>query len=669
MQRWKLRMLELLSGIALTYQSNPAVIPYHPSKTELPKVKKTPLLRTDPTRVSLSPDALASLLAELERENSVNLHTLIIQKDRNIVLAAAAPGYDLSTPHLSHSMSKTVIGMTVGVLADRGLIDIDAPVSAFFPERTFRDKRGERMTVAHLLSMRSGISFAEVGSVTEERWEEAFFASSFAAPPGEQFAYNSMNSYLLARVAERAAGCDLFTFMEENIFRPLDIRDAFWERSPEGTVKGGWGLYLTTESWVRLGQLLLDRGRVGELQILSERWIAEMLSPRSETCAAMGDFLYGYHLWVSPDRTHVLFNGMLGQNVWIYPKAHVVVAMHAGNNELFSESACLGILHRFFHSENVYKLPPVAHRTAAVRRLRDRERAFWESRSPTPKERARGLAVLLGLRHPEPYVPLWDRLIGEYDFCENNASLLPLFVRVMQNNYTGGIRRLSIVREGDDPVLYSTEGDATYRLPIGLYGYRESALRVRGEAYLVRALGTVRERGGTLIYTLTLVYPELPNTRTLELSIPMGGELCVQLSEMPNHRIAERFLGSIQREDARTDLLLKLMERRLGADFIQRKMEESFAPTLIGAKRGATSYTATLQRENAHLKERLRESEFLLSLLSRYGEGVSVEGDMQEQTLMQRFRAMLRIAKRKRTHSPPNKQESGRPPQGASDHA
>jgi CubicO group peptidase (beta-lactamase class C family) len=60
-------------------------------------------------------------------------------------------------------MSKTVVGMAVGVLADRGLIDIDAPVSAYFPEYTFRDRRGEGMRVAHLLSMRSGVSLGEVG--------------------------------------------------------------------------------------------------------------------------------------------------------------------------------------------------------------------------------------------------------------------------------------------------------------------------------------------------------------------------------------------------------------------------------------------------------------------------------------------------------------------------
>ncbi len=663
MERWKLRALDLLVGIGLSYKSDPTVIPYYPSKTALPKWEKPYFARVAAESVGLSSDALAVLLETLESEPTVNLHNLLILKDGRAVVSCSAPGYEVGIPHLSHSMSKTVTGMAIGILADMGRIDIDAPVSAFFPEYTFRDKRAERMTVAHLLAMRSGIGMAEVGSVTEEKWTEAFFHSSLDFAPGEKFAYNSMNSYVLGRIAERLAGCDLFSFVDEHIFQPMGITGVFWERGPEGFIKAGWGLYLTVESWAKLGQMMLNGGRFDGKRILSERWVGEMIAQHSDTPSSMGDFRYGYHVWVGDRSEEILFNGMLGQNVWIYPKKRVVVAMQAGNNELFSESASLNILRRFFKE----KSPPTEHSAHPRRHLAQAQAAFFHTRAIQAQEREHGLGVLLGLRRADPYVRTWDAILGTYDFCPNNASVLPLFVRVMQNNYTGGIERLSLVHEGRGLFLCSTEGGVCYKMEIGLYEYKETALNIRGERYLVRALGAAaHDENRRVRFQIELVYPELPNTRSLTLSLIKEGELTLHLSEMPNHRIAESFFSSMKGESARTELLFKLIERRLGENFLAERVAEAFAPTVIGAKVGKPDYTAIMQREKAHLEKKRRESEFLCDLLARYTEGGELNEQPRENGIVQHLRAIWRIARRpkstatlKKTPSPttPNEGE------------
>lgn len=643
MERWKMRALDLLSGLGLSYKSDPAVIPYQPSKTVLSKWEKPYFARVAAESVGLCSDGLAVLLETLEREPSVNLHNLLILKDGRAVVSCSAPGYDVGIPHLSHSMSKTVTGMAIGILADMGRIDIDAPVSAFFPEYTFRDGRAESMTVAHLLAMRSGVSMAEVGSVTEEKWTEAFFHSSLDFTPGEKFAYNSMNSYILGRIAERAAGCDLFSFVDEHIFRPMGITGAFWERGPEGFIKAGWGLYLTVESWAKLGQMILDRGRFDGKRILSERWVIEMVTQHSDTPSSMGDFRYGYHVWVGDGSEEILFNGMLGQNVWIYPKRRVVVAMQAGNNELFSASASVNILRRFFKEES----PLTEHSTHPRRHLAQAEAAFFKSRVIQGQPRERGLAVLLGLRRADPYVRTWDSILGTYDFCPNNASVLPLFVRVMQNNYTGGIERLSLAREGNGVFLYSTEGSVSYKIEIGLYEYKQTVLNIRGERYLVRAIGAATyDENRQVQFQVELVYPELPNARSLTLQLMKDSELTLHLSEMPNHRIAESFFSSVKDESARTELLFRLIERRLGANFLITRVEEVFAPTLIGAKVGTFAYNTIMQREKSNLEHKCRESEFLRDLLARYTNGSDLGEPPRENGIMHHLRAIWRIARR-----------------------
>ena len=69
-----------------------------------------------------------------------------------------------------------------------------------------------------------------------------------------------MNSYILARIAVKLSGKSLTEFLDGRLFGPLHITNRFWERSAEGIEKGGWGLYLSAESWAKLGYMMLSGG-------------------------------------------------------------------------------------------------------------------------------------------------------------------------------------------------------------------------------------------------------------------------------------------------------------------------------------------------------------------------------------------------------------------------
>jgi CubicO group peptidase (beta-lactamase class C family) len=112
------------------------------------------------------------------------------------------------------------------------------------------------MTVRHLLTMSSGVGFSEAGSVTEYEWTKAFFDGRLSFAPGDNFAYNSMNSYILAKIVVRRTGLSLTDFINTRIFRPMGITNFFLEKGPEGVEKGGWGVHLSAESWAKLGIMM-----------------------------------------------------------------------------------------------------------------------------------------------------------------------------------------------------------------------------------------------------------------------------------------------------------------------------------------------------------------------------------------------------------------------------
>ena len=93
---------------------------------------------------------------------------------------------------------------------------------------------------------------------------------------------------------------------------------------------------------------MLRGGKHEGRQLLSRAWVEAATSTHSITPLSTGAFNYGYQIWVGRDKDEFLFNGMLGQNVWVLPREDLVVAMTAGNNELFQESAALNLIRSYF---------------------------------------------------------------------------------------------------------------------------------------------------------------------------------------------------------------------------------------------------------------------------------------------------------------------------------
>lgn len=611
METWKKRALELAGALMLGEKKNPAVISSAPRKTALARAECADLPRTTPAAAGMSALALTGLMRALEEEGRAHVHNLMIVREGKVVCEASAPGYDRHLFHLSHSMSKTVTGMAIGLLMGEGKIDIQTRVCTLFPECVPKDKRLLSLTVGHLLSMQSGVGFAEAGAVSETEWTRAYFESSLAFAPGEDYAYNSMNSYILSRAVHRVSGENLSDYLAPRLFAPLGISDFFWETGPEDDQMGGWGLYLSCESWAKLG-LLMMRGGVWEgKEILPAEYVSAAVCTHAQTPPENGDFNYGYHLWVSRDDTDFLFNGMLGQNVWVCPRRGVVAVLQCGNNELFSQSPALTILRRALTDASAYE-PDGWH---ARREMIRQQACFFERRTWILPPR---VPVGAGGRRrgAAGFAPVY----GTYAFRENNTGLLPFFVRVMQNNYTGGLRKLHLGPsvKGGCILLTVTEGERDFALRVGLYAMEENILSVGGEVYRVRAIGAAGEdEDRHPLWKILLCFPELPNVRHIKLSFTEEGTLLLRMSEIPNEQIATNFFEGALTGGSVFSLLVGAVDKREKDGFLRRKLADAFAPALIGVRESDPRLLDVLERENEKSAAQRRSYGFILNRLMR----------------------------------------------------
>lgn len=611
MESWKKRGIELLISATLSGNVR-SVIPHYPQKTGLSGEETDDLERALPEECGISSRRLMDMLCELESDPRCNIHNLMIIKDGKVICECSAPAFSTACAHLAYSMSKSVVAMAAGLLFDDGVLSPDTLISDIFPEYDI-DPAFAGLRLYHLLTMTSGASFNEIGSVTEERWSEAFLRSAPMYRVGSRFFYNSMNSYMIAAVVKKVSGVGVCEFLEKRIFEPLGIKEYFWELSPEGIEKGGWGLYISAVALAKLALVFMNDGEYRDKRIISSEWIEEATGARVRTGAFSGEYDYGYQMWVGRKTGDVLFNGMFGQNVWICRRNGIAAVVQAGNNELFQDSPTLEIITKYLGCD-------ICDETDRANSdiLRAREREFMRSRvSVKTLEAHRGPLYALGILDAEPYDHRWDAILGKYALPKNNGGLLPLITRIMQNSLDSSLCEITLLREAGRLFLEARSETDACRLEVGLYGYAESVLKLMGEVYLVRAAGEVEIcADGTLTFRIELIYPELPSSVTLRLKKTLSDRIAIEMRETPDHTSADTMIRRIRGESTIAELLLKIPSATAGR--IRDRLAGSFAPVYIGADTSIEGYEKIVHDEENVGRAEGRVSRALVRAASKY---------------------------------------------------
>jgi len=276
------------------------------------------------------------------------MHSFIMLRHGKVIAQTWWSPYDSALQHTEYSVSKTFTSTAIGFAVQEKILSVDDRVVHFFPDKlpTEVSNKLYNLKIRHLLSMSVGHQEDPTFriSLQEDDWAKAFLATPLTYEPGEKFVYNSMATYMLAAIVERATGKKLLDYLTPRLLTPLGIRQADWESDPMGTTVGGWGLRVKTMDLAKLGQLYLMNGKWGEKQVLSPDWVAE--ASRAHIYQDYGDkkFLrdssdwhqgYGYQMWRS--RHGYRADGAFGQYILILPGEDVVIAINSETSDMQAE--------------------------------------------------------------------------------------------------------------------------------------------------------------------------------------------------------------------------------------------------------------------------------------------------------------------------------------------
>ncbi len=238
----------------------------------------------------------------------------------------------------SFSMAKSVVAMLIGIAIEEGYIEsLDTKIGKYLPEFSSGEK--SHITIRHLLIMASGLDWTESGNNPLSDNAESYYGwdlrnlvlnQKAIEEPGQMFNYQSGNTQLLAFILEAATKMDLTYYADEKIWKPLGCSDdAYWSLDRKGgDEKAFCCLYATARDFGKLGQLLINKGRYNNKQIIPKWYYYEMISPNPvETKEGIANQRYGLHLWTYFGDSNPVYylRGIKGQYVITVPNEQLVI--------------------------------------------------------------------------------------------------------------------------------------------------------------------------------------------------------------------------------------------------------------------------------------------------------------------------------------------------------
>ena len=579
-------------------------VDYFPQKPDFPfdAVYEQAFVRATPESQGISSDLFAALLRELDASKDTEMHHFMALRHGKVICECNFAPYPKGMWHITHSMCKSITGMAIGMLIEEEKLKLDENIYDIFPDHINAFSKIFRpvITVENLLTMTSGVTFNESGIVSGNDWLGSFLNASVNGKPGTEFQYNSLNTYVLSAIVTKRTGETLTEYLTPRLFGPLGITKYYWETCPKGITKGGWGLFLCAEDMAKLGQLYLQRGKWNGQQLVSEYWIeistARHLKTQNDT------YGYGYQLWMEQRPGSFEYNGMLGQNVIIYPDMDMVLVTNAGNKEMFQDCIMLNIIRKYFpvnyHPADVLPENPLSY--SLLKRLcGELENGENNNRSTSLRGRWKrnvvsrrkhsdkkySYRISAAVDRPSDHHSFMRAVSGRtYVMEQQNIGIAPLFVQVFHNNMTDGISEISFTYDAGNFYVSFTEGEVIHKLPVGFGRASDGCVDLHGEHYLVATLGEfARDENDIPVLKLEITFIEECVKRKAHIFFHEDDEIEIRWNETPGKKMILSGLSSITEELSGNFLYNSLLgDHNITTELLHRLMEQTIEPVVRG---------------------------------------------------------------------------------------
>lgn len=267
-------------------------------------------LELDPQITQLQPKKLSSVL--------------VMQNDA-LLFEQYYNGASADQLHDVRSASKTLTGLMFGKAIEDNYFaseyDKVLPLFKRYTNLNYPSDRKQQMTFFDLLTMTNPLECDDMNTLSQGNEERMYLTYDWVAfflnlparanppwqakigdnPYGRDFSYCTAGISVTAAAIEQASGMRFSNYTERTLFEPLEIKNSQWLYNEMGITQGGGGLRIKPKDLLKIGQLVLHKGRWKNQQLLPERWIEKSLSAYSNAMPEL-HATYGITWWQFPYR-------------------------------------------------------------------------------------------------------------------------------------------------------------------------------------------------------------------------------------------------------------------------------------------------------------------------------------------------------------------------------
>jgi CubicO group peptidase (beta-lactamase class C family) len=289
----------------------------------------------------------------IDSVHAPEVEAILVARHRKLVIEEYFHGFDRDTLHDTRSAAKSITAVVAGAAMESGApLTLATPVYKLMNGGSFPSDIGpwkRAMTLKDLLTMRSGYYCNDSDPAApgnEDTMIDAMLAGTgdpdfyhyvlrvpMAYSPDTESIYCSTNSNLALGMVGRATRQSPTDVFDRLIGEPLRIHTYGWPLDGVGHPYGGGGIRIRPRDYLKIGQLMLNRGTWNGRRILSSEFVAQASAPLHD----LNKIQYGL-LWWSieypyKNRTVRAYfaGGNGGQAIMVVPELDLVIAVFAGN--------------------------------------------------------------------------------------------------------------------------------------------------------------------------------------------------------------------------------------------------------------------------------------------------------------------------------------------------
>lgn len=264
--------------------------------------------------------------------NATNTASLLVIRNGKLLHEEYWDGFSGETATNSFSMAKGVTVMLMGAAIQDGKIESEYQKYSSFYDNYANVPYGKDLTLYDLAVMESGLNWKEdyenpfapnAKAYYGNSLAEATFLKDFKQKPGTEFEYQSGSTQLLGFALRKAVKMPVASYLSKKLWIPLGMEhNPTWSTDENKMEKTFCCIHGIPRDYAKLGQLMLDEGKVDSIQVINGDYLRKMATPTKHS-----NGIYGMGLWINNDNPikHNYFLGLLGQYIIIVPEYQMVI--------------------------------------------------------------------------------------------------------------------------------------------------------------------------------------------------------------------------------------------------------------------------------------------------------------------------------------------------------